>query len=325
MRQFSILILAIVTSVPAFGQKVHKVWQAPFINGIAAKAEGEIITFEELRREMIPVIPQIQRQARTQAEFDKMMGELYLEVLQSLVDRILIVHHFFEEEFKIPPGVIEDEYERVLRDEFNNDRVEFMEFLQAQGLTPREFRQELQKKIIAAVMRNEIRRTESEISPEMIEEYYRENQDQFFEDEKVHLRIILLKSLAGDSMRVLEETAAKAITELEGGADFAEVAKKYSNGGRRRDGGDWGWVERGDLRSDLEEVAFALTPGEFSKPFATGNQIFILFAEERKAAGVQPLADVREQIEKAINDRIFRQEEKKWLERLRRDAFIQYF
>ena len=62
----------------------------PYENGIAAVVEEKIITFEELRREMSPLIPQIRGESRSEDEFTNKMSQLYLEILQNLIDHVLI-------------------------------------------------------------------------------------------------------------------------------------------------------------------------------------------------------------------------------------------
>ena len=46
-----------------------------------------------------------------------------------------------------------------------------------------------------------------------------------------------------------------------------------------RKGGDWGWIERQDIRKELSTVAFGLQPGSYSQPVELNNTIFILYCE----------------------------------------------
>ncbi len=75
--------------------------------------------------------------------------------------------------------------------------------------------------------------------------------------EQVHARAILLTG---------EETAQAVLDELQAGADFATLALDYSRDlSSRAAGGDLGWFPRGVLTvPEVEEVAFALQPGEVS-------------------------------------------------------------
>ena len=113
--------------------------------------------------------------------------------------------------------------------------------------------------------------------------------------------------------------------ELGNGVSFDEVARQYSQDSRRDRGGDWGWIQRPDLKDELSAVAFALEEGEFSDPVELGDQIFILFAEEKREEGIQPINQVRDRIEEILASQLARQAQEQWIERLRREAYIRYY
>lgn len=324
-RLLPALGLILTFAAPLKAQVVHNIWEPPFVQGIAAQVENRIITFQELRREIAPLVNRVRQESTTMEEFDKKMNELYLEVLQTLIDRHIIVSHFASKEYKLPQTYVENEFDRILIEDFNNDRAAFLQHLEAQGKNVREFRRDLRERIIVSVMRGQMRRSISEISPERIEKFYRENQVTFFEEEAVKLRLIMLKPIGDESRDLMQQQADKVMSELRDGADFVEVAKKYSQDSRRSRGGDWGWVSQKDLKAELGEVAFSLSKGEFSDPVFLGNQVFILYAEDYRPEGIQPLQEVRDQIEDILAGQLSRDAQRAWLERLRKDAFVKYY
>lgn len=307
-------------------QEVHNIWEPPFEHGIAAVVDDRIITFEELRREMAPLIGQLRQHSRSVQDFERQMEELYSDVLQSLIDRILIVKDFYsEEERKIPRSIIDNEYSRILIEDFNNDRRKFLESLRAEGKSARDFRKDLEENIIVSVMRGQMRKSQSEISPEKIEEFYSENKIHFFQEEKVHLRLIMLKPLADESPDLLRQNADRIMSKLDAGADFAEMAEKYSQDSRSDRGGDWGWINRTDLRGELSEAAFALDPHSYSSPIELAGQIFILYLENRREEGIQSLDLVRDRIENILSGQLAREAQNRWLERLRKNSYVKYY
>lgn len=323
---FPVIFLSLLaTCLTGLAQVAHNVWDPPFRQGIAAEVEEQIITFEELRREMTPLIPQIRESSRSRAEFTRRMEELYFEVLQNLIDRILIVKEFSKREFNIPQTYVENEFDRILIEDFDRDRARFLEYLDSIGKNVREFREDLRERIIVSVMRGEKRRSESQISPERIERFYSENKIHFYEEESVRLRIIMLRPLADESEDLMRQNIERVQEELNGGKEFADVARQLSQDSRRDRGGDWGWIKRSDLKDELSVVGFRLNIGQYSEPIQLGNQIFFLFVEDRRDEGIQPLNEVRERIEEILAGQLARQAQEQWLERLRRESFIKFY
>ena len=52
---------------------------------------------------------------------------------------------------------------------------------------------------------------------------------------------------------------------------------------------------------------------------------FILFAEDRKFAGIQGIDEVRDQIERILVQQMGRASQERWLERLRRNGYIKHY
>ncbi|MFA5257775.1 MAG: peptidyl-prolyl cis-trans isomerase [Opitutales bacterium] len=325
MKYFAPLFVILFAANTLIGQTVHRIWEYPIIQGVAAQVENRIITFEELRREMAPLLPRLQQESRTKEEFDQKMSDLYLETVQSLIDRYLIVKEFVEKKYNFPSSVVENEYDRILIEDFNNDRAAFHEHLQSLGKNAREFRSELRERIIVSAMRSNMHKSISEISPARIETYYDQNKIQFFLEESIHLRLIMLKPIGDESPDLMRQQAERILAEVDAGKSFEDAAKTYSQDTRRSRGGDWGWVTRKDLNEKLADLAFSLGVGKHSEPILVGNQIYLMFVEERRPEGIQPLAEVRDQIEDILAGQLSRQVQQAWIERLRQKAFIRYY
>jgi peptidyl-prolyl cis-trans isomerase SurA len=294
-------------------------------NGIAAIAEGEIITVEELRRELEPIIPRLRVESRNAQEFSKRIDELSKEVLQNMIDRIIIVKAAEEKGLLLPESYIDQEYDEVIDRDFGGDRGRFLEYLRARGETARDFRRNIYKRVVVNVMRAETRRSQSEISPERIEEFYVKNKLRFYQEEALHLRQVILTPMASEGLVPLRQTAKEVINELDSGANFGDIARKYSQDEMSRKGGDWGWIERKDIRKELSDIAFGLEPTQYSQPIEIGGTIFILFAEDKREEMIQPVAQVRDIIENVLVGEIARETQEKWLNDLRNDAYVRYF
>ncbi|MEM0966482.1 MAG: peptidyl-prolyl cis-trans isomerase [Verrucomicrobiota bacterium] len=303
--------------------QVAELWAEDRPNGIAAKVEGEIITFEEIRQEMAPLMQQVYRGSANEEDLRRNMKKLERDVLQNLIDQILIVKEFQAKEMTIPKSYLEGEFNDVIQEDFNGERDRFLTYLRSRDKTVRDFRTELEDKIIVQVMKQQMRRNQAEISPEMIKTFYDENENQFQRETEIALFQITLNPEPGGPE--VEEKVETVVTLLGDGTSFQEIAKQWSDDGLARRGGSLGWVERSDLREELSDVAFALEVGEVSEPVPFQQSTLFFFVEEVRDEGTIPLPEVRDVIEEILSDKIAREAQESWLQRLREKAYVEYF
>lgn len=111
---------------------------------------------------------------------------------------------------------------------------------------------------------------------------------------------------------------------IEGGDDFAELAKSHSNDTvSAAKGGDLGWVSPGDLVPEFEEVMNSLKPGEISEPFRTQFGWHIVQVLERRQH--DSTDDVkRARAREAIRHRKIDEARDTWLRQMRDEAYVEY-
>lgn len=294
-------------------------------NGIAAVAEGEIITIQQLRTELNPIIPRLRVESKDQQEFAERINEISKEVLQNMIDRIIIVKAAEEKGILIPPSYIDQEYDEVIARDFGGDRARFLAYLKERGITARDYRKDIYKRVVVNVMRQQTRKSQSEISPERIQDFYVKNKLKFYQSESMHLRQVILTPIADEGLVPLRQTAKQVINELQAGANFGDLARKYSQDEMSRRGGDWGWIERQDIRTELSEVAFNLQKGQYSEPIELSGTIFILYAEDQRQEMIQPISQVRDIIENVLIGELARDTQEKWIQDLRNKAYVRYY
>lgn len=328
LKRFSLIYaLTVLLALPGYtrAQQAQDPELMRLGNGIAAVAEGKIITVEELRRELEPIVPRLRSESKNAQEFSRRLDKLSREVLQNMIDRIIIVKAAEEMGLLIPQSYIDQEYDEVIEQDFGGDRGRFLEYLRNRGETARDFRERIHDRVVVNVMRQENRRSQSEISPERIEEFYVENKIRFYQPEALHLRQIILSPMADEGLVPLRQTARQIINELEAGSNFGDIARKYSQDEMSRRGGDWGWIERKDIRKELSDAAFKLKPGEYSEPIELDETIFILYAEDKREEMIQPISQVRDIIENVLVGEIARETQERWLQEMRNESYIRYY
>ena len=301
-----------------------------FANGIAAIAEDKVITVDDVRREIGQYIPSIEKESRNEKEFSDKLEALQDSVIQDLVDRVLIIKEFYKEKDgkesrHIPPAYVDNRISDIIAEQFDGDRSKFLSYLRSRGTTIREYRREQEEDIIYHYMQQQQRKSQSVVSPVRIETFYKENKDRFYEEDKVHLRLIQLSRNNDESDADLRAQANDILRRIRSGEKFEDLAKEYSKDARRSKGGDWGWQRRSDFRKEFSDAAFGLKKGEVSEPIVLPEGCFLLFAEDRKFAGIQPIDEVRDQIERMLISQMTRSSQERWLERLRRNGYVKLY
>jgi peptidyl-prolyl cis-trans isomerase SurA len=298
-----------------------------YANGIVAVAEDKIITVADVSREITPLLPGLRSEGiRSEAEYNAKIEALQDSVIQELIDRVLIIKEFKKDEKKhIPEAIVDAEIARMQSDQFDNDRSKFLAYLRSRGTTLREFRKEQEDEIIYRYMQGQQRKSQSVISPVKIETFYNENKDRFYREDEVHLRLIQLTRTEGETDATLTATATEILSKLKAGVSFEDLAKEYSKDPRKSKGGDWGWLKRSDFKKEFSDPAFALKKGESSQIVLLPEGAFLLFAEDRKYAGIQPIDEVRDQIERILVTQMSRTGTERWLERLRRNGYVKHY
>lgn len=137
-----------------------------------------------------------------------------------------------------------------------------------------------------------------------ISDFYDANKFLYSQPEKVHARHILIKVDKGATPEA-KEAAKKKIealrAEIEGGKDFAAVAKANSEDpGSKDSGGDLGFNDRTAWVPEFSKAAFDLKPGEMSQPVETQFGYHLIKVEEKRPEEKKTLADAQEDIAKQL-------------------------
>lgn len=302
--------------------------QAQVVDGVAAIVNNDVITISQLR-EMLGARERAMREVYKGAELAEKLKDVRNAALQDLIDRQLILQEFKKLQEKganIPEYVIDDRIQSIIRDDFGGDRSAFIRTIQAQGFTLTKLKEIEREKIIVQAMRQSKVNDNFVVSPTQVQSYYDKNRQAFTTPDQVKLRMIVLREDGGDDIvsggnkqQIAEEIRQK-IAE---GAEFDRMAQMYSEDeSTQESGGDWGWIERNTLNEELTAVAFSLRAGEVSKAVKIEDTYYILLIEARKNATVKPISEVRDEIERNLIQQERQKSQDRWLETLRRKAYI---
>ena len=156
------------------------------------------------------------------------------------------------------------------------------------------------RKVRYAVVDTQGIRDRITVTPQDVQRYYEDNQQQYSTPEQVRASHILLKT-EGKNEADVKKQAEDLAAQAKKGADFAELAKKYSQDeSNNTKGGDLDFFGRGQMVAEFDKVAFSLEPGQVSDAFKTSFGYHIVKLAEKRPATKQPLEQVRAAIEDQI-------------------------
>jgi peptidyl-prolyl cis-trans isomerase D len=153
------------------------------------------------------------------------------------------------------------------------------------------------RKVKYALLDLQAIRNRTIVSPQDVQRYYEDNEQQYTTPEQVKASHILLKTEGKDDATVKKQ-AEDLLAKVKGGADFAQLATKFSeDDGSKVKGGDLGFFPQGQMVPEFDKVAFSLPPGQISDLVKSQFGYHIIKVIEKKPATKRTLEEVRAQIE----------------------------
>ena len=140
-------------------------------------------------------------------------------------------------------------------------------------------------------------RAKVNVPPADIERAYNENIEQYTTPEQVRASHILLKTDGKDDAAVKAKAEDVLKQAKAPGADFAALARKYSeDDSNAKNGGDLDFFGKGRMVPEFDRVAFSMEPGQISDLVKTEYGYHIIKLTDKKTGGTKKLDEVRQQI-----------------------------
>jgi peptidyl-prolyl cis-trans isomerase SurA len=155
------------------------------------------------------------------------------------------------------------------------------------------------------------------ISDDDVERYYKLNGAKFRSNERArisHILLALAEDAPPDQVKSVMARGQDLYRRIAAGEDFAALARQYSEGAGREQGGEIGWIKRGTLVAGIEALAFEkLSVGQVSEPLRTGMGVHLVKLEAREAGTQLPLSTVAPRIKEDLTNRALEERFARWL------------
>lgn len=340
MKKLPFTLIALAC-MPAFaaGQVVEE---------IVARVNNQIITKSEFARSKDQLRDEVKQQDPNNA--DKVYADREKDVLRDLIDQQLLLEKGKDLGISADTDLIKQ------LDQMRKDmKLETLEALEKeaekQGISWEDFKQTQKNQIITRKVIGEEVGGHLAISKEEEQKFYDDHKDEMQHAEFIRLSEILItpktatpasdpnaansgspaqtpldeaakQAADADALSAAETKAKDILKQLQDGAAFEDIAKKYSDGPSAADGGALGTFERGKLAKELEDRTFAMKAGEITDVIRVKQGYAILKVNDHQMAGVPPMKDVLPRIQDALYYQKLQPALRAFLTKLREEAYI---
>jgi len=254
-------------------------------NDVIATVNGEKIIRKDFDRRM-NVIKRLNQEVTRSVQ---------IQVVNQLAKKVLLKQFVEGKNIAVGDEEVQGELEKVkyfLKSNPNSNGKSLEEILETQGSSISKLKDEVRRTLALS------KYLDGRVSDDEKKSYFEENKNAF-NGEKVKASHVLIDTTKLKTDAELEKAKQKIVEikeEIDNGADFAEIARKYSTCPSAENGGDIGFFQRkGSLVEEFAEVAFTMEVGEISEPVKTqfGYHIIkVTDKEEGKDVSYEDVADM---------------------------------
>ena len=284
-----------------------------------AIVNGQEISGEAVQFELDRLVRFYMGHGMTMEEIKTNLPKLEEKALDQAVGAKLLLDRAQQLDMPVTAADIDAEVAKVVMQVGGEEN--FKKALEAQGITEVAFRKELEKgakvnKLVEQACAGVSDPTEDEVAA-----FFEAHKAEFVVPPQVLCQHILVK---GSDDAALDKIKAIRERIVNGGADFAEEAKKNSDCPSGQEGGSLGWFGRGMMVPEFDKVAFEMKKGEVSGVVSTQFGYHIIYKADEKGGGEQTLVDVHDQIKDLLRHEARGRAMDSFVAELKANAKIEY-
>ncbi|MCK4519407.1 MAG: peptidylprolyl isomerase [Candidatus Omnitrophica bacterium] len=309
------IALCIIFSISSLSVK------AEIVDGIIAIVNNEVITQGELNQILLPIYTQY-KSTYTDEELLQKLDDARRNILYQLIEDKLILQEAKRVEVVVDDKEVSGRMEQI-KSQFA-DADEFKEALKSQNLTISDLKDKYREQIMIKRLIDYMVRSKVEIAPTEASRYYEEHRNEFKVPRQLMVKTILIRK-AGEnpeSQAELQKKIKEIHKKIKEGSDFSKIAREYSEDPSAVDGGDMGYIEKGQMMKKIDDLLFSLEPEEISDVIETGIGYHIFQVVEIKEAEVRPFKEVRLSIKEKLFQEKARDRMNEWMNSLKENAYI---
>jgi len=296
---------------------------AQLVEAIVIRVGDRVVTRTQYARRLHDGFTEIEQTSTSPTEAATKKEELRKNLSTDLIAELLIKDRADRLGLNVTADELKDAMTRLKEQYGIKTEAEFDESLKKSGMARADMEARLHDTILMnKVFARELRQRDELADKELRERYDREK-ERYRLPERARLREIIVVKPDDPSKVEAARERATALAAQAHTADFAKLATTSSDAGTKEKGGDLGEVARGELLPDLDKAVFNATAGTVLGPIETKSGWHILKVETRLPSEVPAFESVKDRLRKDASEDAWQRDYKAYIERLRKDAFIQ--
>jgi parvulin-like peptidyl-prolyl isomerase len=236
---------------------------------------------------------------------------------ENVIEKVLINQEAEKNGDKIPPERIQATLAR-LKEQYDDPEQLYKDF---NAENDEQIKKDIEKQMRVEQRLSQVCINLPKPSQAAIRKYYKENQEQFKSGERARVAHIVKYVNWQTDEQTAYEAMSRAEEELKNGEAFEAVVDKYTD--CADSGGDLGFVMRGQMVEEFEDVVFNLGVGQVSGIFRTRFGFHIAKVYAREPASVAPLEDVKDRITDALKEQMRSEAIDNFIDGLKSEAKIE--
>jgi peptidyl-prolyl cis-trans isomerase SurA len=299
--------------------------RAELVDKVAAVVNDDVIALSEVEKRAAPEIA-----AANQNRDPQQRAELRKKALQTALDQLIAEKLMEKEMDELGIAVTDQELDLGIEDVRKQNNLEpeqFEQALRSEGYSIKEYREFMRKHLRRLKLVNMKVRSKVKISDKDLRAAYDQWARLEQSDPEVHARHILVKvepNASPDQVaKALEKARALAAEARKPGVDFADLARKKSDGPSAADGGDLGTFRRGVMVPEFDKVAFSLPEGGISDPVRTRFGWHVIKVEQRRAVPVKSFEEMKDLLGEKLTREQLEKYTDQYVKELRQQAAVE--
>ncbi len=307
----------------------HAQAEGQIIEEIVARVNDRIITLSDYQKALAALPQEVQQDCQQQQppcapnQEQAQVADKKKNLLRDMIDQQLLIQRGKDMGIDVTTDLVK-RLDDVRKQDGFATMDEFQKAVEQSGLTWEDYREQMSNELLTRKVIQQEVGDKVDIGNDEVQKYYNEHKNEFVRPEEVDLSEIFLKTdgKTADQIAAIKKQADEIHTRIENGEDFAALAKRYSEGPAKDDGGELGEYQRGQLAKPLEDAVFKLDKGGITDAMQTQTGFIILKVNAHYDAGLQPL----DKVETDITNRLYAQKMepalRDYLEQLREESYI---